>query len=179
LPLSVHTQKLPPVLPSKPKSGDFFDGIPDYDRFAHAAVADGVHLGSYVCQVKTNDISFLLKCDLCTAKFDGVLLKSPNIDTFCVSVVGSIEKSSPTFVVGQQVSSCSHIDATIPRNPLNVYSTLPFYHTPSPLSNQRDPNVTQIFHLEWALCRATVETPFRKEANRSALQALQVNRTRS
>jgi hypothetical protein len=162
-----------------------------------------VHLGSYVCQVKTNDISFLLKCDLCdpikipsirsfasliqyyadalagTARFDGVLLKSPNIDTFCVSVVGSIEKSSPTFVVGQQVSSCSHIDATIPRNPLNVYSTLPFYHTPSPLSNQRDPNVTQIFHLEWALCRATVETPFRKEANRSALQALQVNRKRS
>jgi hypothetical protein len=116
-----------------------------------------VHLGSYVCQVKTNDISFFLKCDFVrpyqntfnslfrliqyyadalagTAKFDGVLLKSPNIDMFGVSVVGSIEKSSPTFVVGQQVPSCSHIDATTPRNPLNVYPTLPFYHTPSPLS---------------------------------------------
>jgi hypothetical protein len=30
-----------PVPPSKPKSGDFFDGTPDYDGFAHAAVADG------------------------------------------------------------------------------------------------------------------------------------------
>ncbi|KAI0247307.1 hypothetical protein BJV78DRAFT_1285673 [Lactifluus subvellereus] len=38
------TPKLPPALPSKQKLGDFLDGAPDYERFAHAAVAEGVRI---------------------------------------------------------------------------------------------------------------------------------------